>query len=58
MRFAMPKQVVFDDGENICGGIAYGNEIICACCGGVFEIDDVEIIDIFSDWVNFEEYIR
>ena len=42
--FDEPKQVVFADPDN-CGewltGIAYKDEIICACCGGVFEIEDV-----------------
>ena len=42
--FERPKQVMFADpdnpGEWLCG-IAYGHEIICACCGGIFSIDDV-----------------
>ena len=42
--FDKPKQVVFADPENpgdwLCG-IAYRDEVICSCCGGVFEIDEV-----------------
>ncbi len=42
--FDRPTQVIFADpdnpGEWLCG-IAYRDEIICACCGGVFNIDDV-----------------
>ena len=42
--FDRPKQVVFADPENpgdwLCG-IAYRDEVICSCCGGVFEIDEV-----------------
>ena len=44
MILAPPKQVVFADTDNIGEwliGIAYGDVIICACCGGVFEIDEV-----------------
>ncbi len=39
-----PKQVIFADPDNEgewLVGIAYKDEIICACCGGVFEIENV-----------------
>ena len=42
--FDRPTQVVFADPDNPgewLTGIAYHDEIICACCGGVFNIDDV-----------------
>ena len=42
--FDRPKQVVFADPDNPgewIVGIAYKDEIICACCGGIFDIDDV-----------------
>ena len=42
--FDRPTQVVFADPDNPGEwliGIAYHDEIICACCGGVFNIDDV-----------------
>ena len=42
--FDRPTQVIFADpdnaGEWLCG-IAYRDEIICACCGGIFDIGDV-----------------
>ena len=44
MYFDRPKQVVFADPDNAGDwivGIAYKDEIICACCGGIFNIDDV-----------------
>ena len=49
-RYDQPTQVKFldIDAKNCCfwqGGIAYGTEIICGCCGGVFEI-----ADIWADW--------
>ena len=42
--FNTPAQVVFADPDNPgewLVGIAYRDEIICACCGGVFSISDV-----------------
>ena len=42
--FDRPTQVVFADPDNSgewLSGIAYRDEIICGCCGGVFSINDV-----------------
>ena len=42
--FESPTQVVFADPENTgdwLAGIAFKDVIICSCCGGVFEIDEV-----------------
>lgn len=41
--FDVPTQVVFydHDGNNWKSGIAWGGNIICACCGGVIEIDEI-----------------
>ena len=41
--FNVPTQVVFYDVDGDCwkSGIAYRDEIICACCGGVIEIDSI-----------------
>ena len=56
-NFEKPCQVRFVDFENeIHYGIAYHNEIICACCGSIFEIDEVEILQQLS-WANFEREI-
>lgn len=43
MFFEVPTQVKFYEAaeEDYIGGIAYKNEIICGCCGSVFEISDV-----------------
>lgn len=38
--FEIPTQVKFWDGRYI-GGIAYRDEIICGCCGGIFGISDI-----------------
>ena len=42
-QFDIPTQVVFYDvdGDTWKSGIAYGGIIICACCGGVIEIDEI-----------------
>lgn len=57
MIFEEPTQVQFlDDEGTIQVGIAYGNKIICACCGGVFEMDEVS--DIISlAWVDLTDSI-
>ena len=59
--FDEPTQVVFADPDNEgkwLVGIAYKDEIICACCGGVFEIAEVleavpeggQTICPYDDW--------
>ena len=49
------KIVKFDDNEgNICYGILVDEKhIICACCGGVYEKEEVTILDTFSGWIDF-----
>ena len=57
----MYKQVVFyeiDADERILyGGIAHYNAhdeidyVICGCCGGVMEAEEVEIVKVFDWWV-------
>ena len=42
--YEKPKQIIFADPENPgdwLAGIAFHDCIICSCCGGVFEIEDV-----------------
>ena len=44
MYYERPTQVVFADPDEPGAwitGIAYRDEIICACCGGVFEVEEV-----------------
>ena len=61
--YERPTQVRWLDTENKrwFGGIAYRNEIICGCCGGVFELDSFEedeVEELGGYWVNIEEEIR
>ena len=63
--FNKPAQVMFADPDEADGwvcGIAYKDEIICACCGGIFNIGEVidmatkngikQAIYPYSDWVD------
>ena len=71
--FPTPTQVRFfcptDDAPQWEYGIAYGDEIICGCCGGVFEIENVycdaasygipdsQAVKTYGMWVDFSDYI-
>lgn len=64
--FEAPTQVKFWDGHYI-GGIAYRDEIICGCCGGIFKISDVyevapdtldnDPIVVYKGWVGLSSEI-
>nr|DAV69817.1 MAG TPA: TPL-binding domain in jasmonate signaling [Caudoviricetes sp.] len=64
--FEAPTQVKFWDGCYI-GGIAYRDEIICGCCGGIFKISDVyevapdtldnDPIVVYKGWVGLSSEI-
>ena len=68
--FDVPTQVKFWDvaGDHYIGGIAYRNEIICGCCGGVFDINKIyefapdaikeDPIVVYDTWVNLSSKIR
>ena len=58
---------MFYDGENMCPGIMVGDKIVCAYCGGVFDVDDVvsnaiedgkEAIRMFRTWVDVTSEIE
>ena len=62
-----PVQVLFYDGEDMCAGIMVGDKIICACCGAIFDVDDVvsnaiedgrEAIRMFDYWVDISDEVR
>lgn len=56
----MCKQVKFRDFDDVVRGGIYDvdNEIIiCACCGGIVELNEVEIIEVYEDWVDFTQSI-
>lgn len=61
-------QVMFYDGEGMCSGILFDDKIICGCCGGIFEVEDVyenaqidgvEVaIRMFTNWVDVSDEIK
>ena len=65
--FNEPHQVLFldPDANEYLAGIAYRNEVICACCGGVFEISELyefapagsEPIKVYGSWIEFGDSI-
>ncbi len=58
--FDTPVQVMFSDPDNEgkwLVGIAHGDEIICACCGGIFEIDEIESIHTYKNWIDIVDAI-
>ena len=58
--FERPTQVKFCEiaaEESIQYRIAYNDEVICACCGGVYELDEVEILEEYEYWVDFKAEI-
>ena len=55
-----------EDEDNIFGGIGEYAEIedeeilvrvICGCCGGTFEPEEIEVLDKYDIWVNLSEEI-
>ena len=62
--FEIPTQVFWKDTDSIYDseieyfvGIAYKDEIICACCGAVVHVDEVPEILEFKYWSNIAEEI-
>ena len=55
------KQVKFHEiGEDIeIGGILLDDgNIVCGCCGSLFEPEDVEIIKEYENWIDLSEEIK
>lgn len=68
LSFDVPTQVAFwsEEDERYIGGIGYGTEIICGCCGGIVEISEVyesapvdviPIVEHDDDWANLSGWI-
>lgn len=57
------KQVKFVDAHEhtIHGGIliteGWEQYVICGCCGSVFEIEDIEIVKEYPDWIDISDSI-
>ena len=55
------KQIKFHKvGEDIeIGGILLNDgNIVCGCCGSLFEPEDVEIIREYENWIDLSEEIK
>ena len=61
-----PYQVQFWDDEGYCAGILVGRQVICGCCGALYDIDeiiesatedDVAAILLFDTWVDISAEI-
>lgn len=57
----IPRQVTFWDGESYCAGIMVGKLLVCGCCGGTFDLDEVVEMAreddqvpvlVFNTWVD------
>lgn len=63
--FNVPTQVRFWDGEEYVGGIGVEDYIICGCCGGKVDLEEVYleapkrgcIITIYDDWNDISAFI-
>ena len=60
ITFDHPTMVKFhveeEDDSIAHGGIAFNQNIICGCCGGIFEFDDCDMIETLS-WTNISDEI-
>lgn len=64
--FSVPMQVRVEDPDTdgFVYGIAYHEVLICACCGGIFSLEELNqdglAIEILGKglWVDFSEFIR
>jgi hypothetical protein len=75
LNFNVPTQVKYldadaDEGDTWIGGIGYNGWIICGCCGGLIDIDEIyeaaswdpskegiAPIIVYDDWVDISENI-
>ena len=65
MYFEVPTQVAFWEEDHYIGGIAYRNEIICGCCGGIVSLEEVYefaqdgVVPVveYRDWEDIDGYI-
>lgn len=59
VKFGIPQQCAFRDmiGSDWFGGIAYQNYVICGHCGGRVNFEDIEHLNIYSEWINISDEI-
>lgn len=63
----IPRQVMFWDGDDYCAGFMIGKLLICGCCGGTFDLDEVVDnahedgqvpVKLFETWVDISDEIK
>lgn len=63
---SIPRQIMFWDGGQHCPGIMIGKLLVCGCCGGTFDLDEVvEMaredgqvpVRVFDTWVDISDEI-
>ena len=55
--YDIPTQVKWmDEEENIHGGIAFGDTMVCACCGGAVPLDEANILKEL-EWISLDAEI-
>ena len=53
--YEKPTQVIFiPEGECPCVGIAYRDEVICTCCGGVYDLEECLIAHEY-EWISLRD---
>lgn len=59
--YDVPTQVLFrivDDDSEILGGVAYGEVVICGCCGAIIPLDEAIIEEEYpNDWTPISDEI-
>ena len=61
----MYKQIAFKvryEEADVIGGIGYFEndklvKVICGCCGGTFEPDEVTLISTYDNWIDLADTI-
>lgn len=57
--YNIPTQIIFLDAENTkLSGIAYHSMIISADNGAIYSLEEITILQSYSDWVDFSEDIK
>ena len=63
VKFRITNSAVTDIDNDVYYGIAaydykdYLYHIVCGCCGGIFEPQDVEILESYP-WIDLEDTIK
>lgn len=55
-HFDIPTEVIFKGEYDYYPqkGIAYKDEIICLCCGGITPLDEAEVLRVHTPWKKIE----